>query len=61
MPFALMWISFLINQAKIVFIRHPHYECLILVFLGFTYAYCRSYKIFEREVGELIHKSVKWA
>jgi O-antigen ligase len=61
MPFALMWISFLINQAKIVFIRHPHYECLIFVFLGFTYAYCRTYKIFEQEVGELIYKSVPWA
>ena len=60
-PFAFMWISFLINQAKIVFIRHPHYECLIFVFLGFTYAYCRTYKIFEQEIGEQIHKSVSWA
>jgi hypothetical protein len=61
MPFAFMWISFVLNQAKIVFIRHPNYECLIFLFLGFTYAYCRSYKIFEREVGALIHKNVSWA
>jgi O-Antigen ligase len=61
LPFAFMWISFLLNQAKIVFIRHPHYECLIIVFLGFTYAYCRSYKIFEQEIREQIPKSVSWA
>jgi O-Antigen ligase len=49
-PFALMWISFLLNQMKIVFIRHPHYECLIFVLLGFTYAYCDSHKEFDQEV-----------
>jgi hypothetical protein len=61
LPFAFMWTSFLLNQFKIVFIRHPHYECLILLYLGFTYAYCRSHKLFEQEIGTLINKKVSWA
>jgi O-antigen ligase len=60
-PFAFMWISFVLNQAKIVFIRHPHYECLIIVFLGFTYAYCKTHKIFEQEYREHIQKNISWA
>ncbi len=50
LPFALMWLSFLLNQFKIVFIRHPNYESLIFVLLGLTYAYCNGSKMFDDEV-----------